>query len=89
MLNELYHLLKGYLAGHYGIAAMAGWLGSVDWNYISTEEGETIGTFELLATEVLEGLRPEADFRTEAEYFTATWSTGETADSTTWSESWT
>lgn len=68
MKRELVDLLKAYLMGWKTVFDCAKWLAGVDWSD-PDQDADTmneIGLMELLATEVLEGLRPETDFRQEA-----------------------
>jgi len=68
MNAEVTNLLTAYLMGWKSIRDCAEWISGIDWDD-STLEAETkaaIGRMELLSTEVLEGLRPEAEFWKEA-----------------------
>jgi len=48
----------------------AEWLSGIDWNIgLDQEDQNLAGRMELLVTEVLEGLRPEAEFWQEASQF--------------------
>ena len=68
MNKELVNLLTAYLAGWKTIFDCAEWLAGVDWNEpdLSPENRGLLGRLELLATEVIEGLRTEDEFSQEA-----------------------
>ena len=73
MRRELVNLLEAYLLGWKTIYDCSEWLASIDWDDpgLDPESLEMAGLLELLATEVAEGLRPEADFWREAAKFVA------------------
>ena len=63
MLKELSDILISYLMGWKSIGDCVEWVSSIDWNTkMDSSTQEALGRIELLATEVLEGLRPEEDF---------------------------
>jgi len=68
MNSELLDLSKAYLMGWRTIRDIDEWLAGIDWENpdLDPESLELAGRLELLATEVLEGLRPENDFWQEA-----------------------
>jgi hypothetical protein len=72
-MNELIRMLQGYLSGAAGLGEFAEWLAGVDWDdaAMTEEQREGLGTFELLLTEVAEGLRGEREFFEEASRFVA------------------
>lgn len=72
-MKELVQILAGYLEGTRGLEECAEWLAGVDWDdpELTSGEKETLGLFELLVTEVAEGLRDEKEFRKEASRFVA------------------
>jgi hypothetical protein len=72
-MNELIQMLQGYLSGGAGLGDVAEWLAGVDWDdqFMTEEQREAVGTFELLLTEVAEGLRSEKEFWEEASGFIA------------------
>jgi len=70
MRRELADLLTSYLMGWKNIRDCAEWLSGVDWDTkLDQMTRNLVGTMELLTTEVLEGLRPEAEFWQEAANF--------------------
>lgn len=70
--KELTDILTAYLIGWKNIRDCAEWLSSIDWNgNVDLESQDLLGRMELLTTEVIEGLRPEADFWTEVAEFVA------------------
>ena len=73
MRTELVNLSTAYLMGWKTIGDFAEWLAGIDWDapILDVEAQTLFGRFELLATEVLEGLRPEAEFWQEAAEFVA------------------
>lgn len=73
MRTELVDISTAYLIGWKTIRDCAEWLASIDWDdpAVDPESLNMAGRLELLATEVFEGLRPEADFRQEAVEFVA------------------
>ncbi len=71
-LSELAKVVRCYLNEESTLRDLADWLaGSFPWGEarISSAAQQWAGTFELLATEALEGLRPESDLRDEAKNF--------------------
>lgn len=68
MREELIDLLTSYLLNWKTIEDCAAWFASVSWDGASLIDAyrKSIGLLELLATEVLEGMRPESDFADEA-----------------------
>ena len=56
-----------------GLGECVEWLASVDWDDpdLTPEERESLGQFELLLTEIAEGLREESEFREAAAGFVA------------------
>ncbi|MBM4462203.1 MAG: hypothetical protein FJ012_02555 [Chloroflexi bacterium] len=64
MRTEFINLMTAYLSGWNTIRDCVEWLASIDWDSpaLDTESRESLGRAELLATEVIEGLRPEGDF---------------------------
>lgn len=67
MKRELTDLLIAYLAGWKTVLDINEWLAGVDWNdpAIGPENQGILGNLELLATEVIEGLRGEFEFASE------------------------
>lgn len=63
---EFLDLLAAYLAGWRSLVDCEEWLASLDWSELDSGMRGAAGQFELLATEVAEGLRREEEFRTEA-----------------------
>ena len=72
-MNELIKLLQDFLASNASLAECAEWLAGVVWDdpELTKYEQEVYGLFELLVTEVAEGMRDEAELRAEAERFLA------------------
>jgi len=68
MRTELFNIATDYLLGWKTIYDCAEWIAGIDWEDpgLDPESLKFAGLLELLATEVTEGLRPEADFRQEA-----------------------
>lgn len=66
-------MLQVYLSGAAGLGKFAEWLTGVDWDdpAMTEEQREALGTFELLLTEVAEGLRGERELFEEASRFVA------------------
>jgi hypothetical protein len=64
MLTELINIATEYSMGWKTIADVSEWLASINWDegHLDNEMQELLGSLELLVTEVLEGLRPEAEF---------------------------
>jgi len=73
VLTELVELSTAYLMGWKTIRGCAEWLASIDWSdpSLDPKSASVAGRLELLATEVLEGLRPEAEFWQDAAEFVA------------------
>ena len=71
MNREFINLLTAYLIGWKTIVDINEWISSVDWDDLNSEAQNTIGRFELLVTEVLEGLREESEFSQEAMEYVA------------------
>lgn len=67
-MRELVQLLQDYLLGAKGLGECAEWLAGVDWDDpdLTDEEKGSLGLFELLITDVAEGLREEHEFWEEA-----------------------
>lgn len=68
MDREFIDLIGDYLAGRKSTTDCREWLAGIDWYApdLSAEDKEVLGLLELLAIEVLEGMRPEVEFRQEA-----------------------
>ena len=68
MRNELIDLMTAYLMGWKTARDCAEWFASIDWDDSSLDPQITnvVGRMELLTTEFLEGLRPEAELWQEA-----------------------
>ncbi|MFO7996183.1 MAG: hypothetical protein R6U93_03415 [Dehalococcoidia bacterium] len=72
MQRELADLLTAYLMGWKNVRDCAEWLSGIDWDTNPDRRTrQLVGGIELLTTEVLEGLRPEAEFWQEAAKFVA------------------
>jgi len=72
MRRELADVLTAYLMGWKAIRDCAEWLSGIDWDAdLDPEAQKLAGGMELLITEVVEGLRPEAEFWQEAAKFVA------------------
>ena len=73
MRKELLDLLISYLAVWRTVRDCAEWLTSIDWDdpELDQENRTQVARFELLSTEVLEGLRSEREFAKEATEFVA------------------
>ena len=71
--RELTEILAAYLSGSKTAGDLCEWLAGVDWNEGSLDEEarQVLGIFELLTTEVLEGLRQEKELNQEASDFVA------------------
>ena len=71
MRNELIYILSSYLMGWKTIPDCAEWFASLDWNSIELESriAQLLGRFELLITEVVEGLRSDSELWQEASTF--------------------
>ena len=67
-MRELVHLLQDYLLGAKGIGECAEWMAGVNWDDpdLTDREKDSLGLFELLITDVAEGLREELEFWEEA-----------------------
>ena len=70
-MNELITLLRCYLASSRSFVECSEWLAGVDWDdtNLADADKETVGLFEMLTTEVAEGLREEREFREAAAEF--------------------
>ena len=68
MRKLIIDLLTAYLMGWKTVRDCAEWIAGIDWNDASLDGAtkELVGKIELLVTEVLEGLRPEAELWAEA-----------------------
>ena len=72
MRRELADVLTSYLMGWKNVRDCAEWLSGIDWDTrLDQRTRKLVGGMELLTTEVLEGLRPEAEFWQEAAEFVA------------------
>ena len=73
MRTELIDLLTAYLMGWKNLCDCSEWFASIDWNSpdVNPDIQEIVGLLELLSTEALEGLRPEAEFWQEAATYVA------------------
>ena len=71
--DDLSDTLTAYLAGWKTLLDCYVWLASVDWDdpTLEADGQKTLGTFELLSTDVLEGFRDEVEFAQEASDFVA------------------
>ena len=71
MDREFADLLTSYLMRWKTLYDCEEWLAGIDWENpdLDSESLKVAGLLELLATEVAEGLRSEADFRSEAARF--------------------
>ena len=71
--GEMVQMLEGYLTNARGLRECAEWLAGVDWDdpRLTQEEKEALGLFELLVTEVSEGLRGVEEFWQAASEFVA------------------
>ncbi len=67
-MNELVEILQTYLDGSQSLRNCAAWLAGVDWDdlALTQEERERLGLFDLLSTEIAEGMREEKEFREAA-----------------------
>ena len=63
-MNELTEILQSYLAGSLSLAGWVEWLARVDWEDpgLTQEERDCLGQFELLSTEISDGIREEREF---------------------------
>jgi len=67
MRRQLADVLTSYLSGWRNVRDCAEWLSAIDWGTdLDPGTRALVGRMELLATEVLEGLRSEAEFWQEA-----------------------
>ena len=73
MNTEFADVLTAYLMGWKSIRDCAEWISGIDWDdpSIDAKTRDPIARMELLSTEVMEGLRPEAEFWKEAAEFVA------------------
>ena len=64
MRKVIIDLLTAYLMGWKTVRDCAEWIAGIDWNEPGLDGAtkELVGEIELLVTEVLESLRPEAEF---------------------------
>lgn len=71
--GELSDVLTAYLSGWKSLGDFCEWLAGVDWDDPSfdSDSQSVVGLFELLATDVMEGIRPETEFAQEASDFVA------------------
>lgn len=71
--GELADVLTAYLSGRKSLSDICEWLAGVDWDDPSfdADSQSVVGLFELLATDVMEGIRPETEFAQEASDFVA------------------
>ena len=71
IVDELVTLLQCYLVSDKSLRECAEWLAGVDWDdpALTDEEKETIGLFEVLITEIAEGMRKEVEFQEAAADF--------------------
>lgn len=71
--GELSDVLTAYLSGWKSLGDFCEWLAGVDWDDPSfdADSQSVVGLFELLATDVMEGIRPETEFAQEASDFVA------------------
>lgn len=67
-MKEFLDLLSEYVRGTQPLTTLAEWLAGVNWDYpkLTKEEQEVFGLFELLTTDVSEGLRAEEELISEA-----------------------
>lgn len=67
-MKEFLDLLGEYVRGAQPFSALGEWLAGVDWDdpTMTEEEQEVFGLFELLTTDVSEGLREEKELIREA-----------------------
>lgn len=72
-MGELVQMLEGYLMGARGLDECAEWLAGVDWDDpgLTQEKKDALAMFELLVTEVAEGLRGVQEFSQAASEFVA------------------
>lgn len=63
-MDDLLQMLQAYVMESKGLGECAEWLASVDWDDpdLTPEQKEDLGLFELLVTEIAEGLREEQEF---------------------------
>lgn len=76
--GELSDALTAYLSERKSLSDICEWLASVDWNDPSfdSDSQSVVGLFELLATDVMAGIRPETEFAQEASDFVVAAKTG-------------
>lgn len=72
-MDELLQILQGYLMGSRGLGECAEWLAGVDWDDpdLTVQQKEGLGLFELLLTDIAEGLREEVEFWEAASEYVA------------------
>lgn len=73
MSSEIADMLTAYLMDWNSLRDCAEWIAGIDWDdpALTREFRYRAGRLELLSTETLEGLRPEADFWKEAAEYVA------------------
>lgn len=72
MNKEFSDILTSYLMGWKSTRDISEWLSSIDWGSdFDPQLQELFGRFELIVTEVLEGLRPQSELWREASLFIA------------------
>ena len=71
--KELSEILAAYLSGWKTIGDLYEWLAGVNWDEgnLDADAKQILGTIELLATEVFEGMREEDELLQEASDFVA------------------
>lgn len=72
-MGELAQILADYLKGAKELSQCAEWLAGVDWDDpdLTEEEKDSFGLFDLLITDVAQGLRDEQELQVEASSFVA------------------
>lgn len=72
-MGDLAQILADYLKGAKELCECAEWLAGVDWDDpdLTEEEKDSFGLFELLFTDVAEGLRDEQELQVAASSFLA------------------
>lgn len=68
MRVELVNILSKYLTGKKSLCDVSEWFSCIDWNNIDIDSpiSSLIGKFQLLVTEVSEGMRSESELWIEA-----------------------
>lgn len=71
MIAELVNIAIEYLDRRKTISDVSEWLTCIDWDegILDSESKKVLGRFELLITEINEGLRPEAELMQEVSDF--------------------